>query len=61
MWLRKYGRSPAELDEMTINEVYAVNYANAAVSINKRFAEAQGPRGTVGSPEFSQFASQYGA
>lgn len=40
MWLNDYGKSPGEVDRMTMNDVYTILYSRAARRINRRFSEA---------------------
>jgi hypothetical protein len=40
MWLREYGKSPEEVDQMSANSVFSIMYARLAKRINRRFAEA---------------------
>jgi hypothetical protein len=57
VWLRDYGLTPGQIDEMTVNDVYSILYARKHREINKRFAEVI----KTAAPASSDFLTRLGA
>lgn len=58
MFLSEYHKSPDEVDNMSINDVYMILYSRAVKRINQRFAENI-RKGASNSASYQKFASKY--